>query len=1453
MNDYTENPELTESEAETTSDYREVEESLQAQPFSRSESLERALRQWSDELHELEGSRTAQAQLELSAAHPSGLVRLYSGQSTKLSSLVREPSALAHSRRKAREVINALEDQQRRHGFAQVHLGMGMAEWSESILAEEEDADVVYEAATSGIMRRSVPVLLRPVTLALTSDDDIEVKLESDLQINPVFWQALVAEGADASEAQILAAANTVHGFTPGAALTALHELGSAHLIGFDMVDSLVIGIFQQPYEVVLNDIEALRQNLEHSDVVAAVAGNEEALDRLAKHIPTGQKTDPDPENETGVGDLDPSQHAVLKNVAAGLDLLLDAAPGSEVETTLAAVLADCVAKGRSSAFIPGDSRATQRLLVVLHDLGLEDLVLDMSEPNHWRSNAIQTLHETITEALSGQWLHEASAAASSTSDDDVTVETGQAPEENKTEASEKNESQPLNPEEAQLAIAGEADDAQASGKDAEGNEEPQVVTVSDETQFLASQAAGASPQELRKIREQLKSARHGLAGYIDSLHHRRKEFGVSAFDALQVLTDLTAMNPAPSTAVRLPASVISDIASDGATRARKLLQDAADLGIFVMSRGNSAWYGAVMSGPEKVKDVVARVRKLANEDLPVVLAQINSVSGRTGLIEARTLSEWDEQLQMLQEAALVMRTFTPEIFENSAADMVIAAAPNRWRKDNSINMKRRQRKELVAKAESFLVRKVSPKELHAELIEVQRQRKIWLTYSGGKGYPRIPTNLAECRGMLDKVTAELDELRDVLGTAYGDLQRMYVDDLLTVLSRMDADEVGASQLPKQVKVLTNLNDLGLGELVDDLRARKVPVEMVIPELDLAWWASVLSLIVAEDTALSQLDGKALNLLSEQFRTLDRMHVESLAPQLLRNYRKSVMELVGRVGTDAIALQEQTAPGANISINELRRRFPWISQLRPIWIVPPALVPQVWDPQAGIDVVALCGVENNPMAQLLPALGRASQVLVVGDSRRRRPGAATSLASVLPKLKLPPSRQKTNEAIAAFMSAQGYGSSVISVPVPRATTSLVLTVVDGRGMPAPGHAAIESTPEEVEEIVNQVLAHAHSGSSDSLTVITLNERHSVRVREAVISAAAHDPEADAYLSRNGVEPFTVMDVANVDGLIRDRIILGIGYGKTAHGRVVHDFGDISTPAGPGLLVEALSAVRKDLSIVTAIAPDEFDTNRLHSAGTLMMVDLLKLAEQGAPELDPLRVAAQMSEEQSRPDRLLVDLAQRLFKLGLTVIPNFGMEHGMRIPLALGHPQLPNELLVAVLTDTPEYVAEPSLRVRERHWSERLEDYGWSVYMAYSMAVFIDPQGEAEKIAQFVLNIIESRKQAKLDNDSSPSKVMRPGELALLNQKHEEEASAWGNTPTEAPVAMARGPRPPVASNLPLSGYSDDQLDDLVKWICSDGLQRTEAQTVEELRSELGLRRRGAQVDAVLANVVRRNL
>jgi hypothetical protein len=73
------------------------------------------------------------------------------------------------------------------------------------------------------------------------------------------------------------------------------------------------------------------------------------------------------------------------------------------------------------------------------------------------------------------------------------------------------------------------------------------------------------------------------------------------------------------------------------------------------------------------------------------------------------------------------------------------------------------------------------------------------------------------------------------------------------------------------------------------------------------------------------------------------------------------------------------------------------------------------------------------------------------------------------------------------------------------------------------------------------------------------------------------------------------------------------------------------------------------------------------------------------------------------------------------------------------------------------------------------------------------------------------------------------------------------------LPVAGTPRPAVRAGMPISAYSDDQVDEIVLWLLSDGAERTDAELVTAVRRELGFTRRSARVDAVVRTAVERAL
>ncbi len=142
-----------------------------------------------------------------------------------------------------------------------------------------------------------------------------------------------------------------------------------------------------------------------------------------------------------------------------------------------------------------------------------------------------------------------------------------------------------------------------------------------------------------------------------------------------------------------------------------------------------------------------------------------------------------------------------------------------------------------------------------------------------------LPEGLSAIEDTHEAVRIDVEELEPVLaGTpAGGGLLDVPLDALAARLDALAEDAAALDALPARTAIQHRLTDLGLGELLTDLAARRVEADEVGPELELAWWSSVFEQILAQDQALAGQDGAGLDALARRFRELDRAHVASLA------------------------------------------------------------------------------------------------------------------------------------------------------------------------------------------------------------------------------------------------------------------------------------------------------------------------------------------------------------------------------------------------------------------------------------------------------------------------------------------------------------------------------------------------------------------------------------------------
>lgn len=1410
------------------------------------ELVERARLEWRAALVEEADSaladvdRLAGALLDLTAAHPSGIAQLFAGRTTRLSNLVREGSALSAAKRRARAVASRADEHAQRYGIASTFLAIGLATWFEEVeeappgetgaagradgaegadgadgaaagdvrAGAEEPGDAAAEAAarasepdaitapippvaraepgrapgarpTARRRRRRVraPVLLRPLTIAARAgESDLDLTLETSLEVNPVLAGALRSRGALLDPVALARGAFGVSGFDPRDALDRLRGLGETLLEGFELDERLLVGTFVHPEQALVDDLDALAPVLAEHEVVAALAGDERAATALGHPLPpppTGDR----PLDEEPVGDLDPAQTHVVEAVRGGHHVLIDAPPGSDVPGTLAAVVAEAVAAGRTVLYVAGHRRAAEALVDKLGSLGLDDVVLDVAPRSGWREQAGQRLLGAMTV-------------------DPVTVDA----------------------------------------------------------------------EKVAVVERELLDRRARLQRYMAGLHRVREPWGCSAYDALQALAHLTATRPTPQTRVRLTAPVAEALGGEIRAQAAADLVRVATLEAFSPAAQASAWYGADLPTPDRARAALARAERLLAA-LPRMRAEAARVAEETGLVPAETPDAWAEQLVMLDGVRAALDVFRPLVFERSAADLVAATATAAWRAEHGIEMSGAHRRRLRKQAKDMLRPGRPVEDLHGALLEVQRQREVWRAHCPAGGWPRIPEGLAATQLEHREVRADLDALAAVLeGTpAGGDLGALTWDELTRRLERLLADRAALDTLPERTALLRSLRQRGLGDLLDDLAARRVTAGAVAAELELAWWSTVFELLLAEDPALAGHDGATLARLVAEFRALDERFLADRAALAHAAARDAVLTRMRAADAQTQELFAEVVEGRFGTLRQAVERCPDVARhLRPCLVASPMLVPHLLPPRREADLVVLDAAGHLPLEEVVPALARGRQVLVVGDVRCPRGSALEALSGLLPSIALRADAARRDPALTAFLAEHGYGERLRPTPLPSDAGLVRLEVVDGAGMPAE-NGLVEGTAAEVDRVVDLVVEHARTRPGASLAVVTGSAVTADRVRDAVAQAAA-DPAVAQLVAPGRSEPFCVVPVGATQGLVRDHVVLSVGFGKTPHGRVLHRFGVLSEDGGDAALLDALTAVRERLTVVSCFTAADLDPERLKAPGATLLVDLLRLAERRSAAGSAGRPAPRPGAE---PDRLVLDLAERLWRMGLVVDVDHGTGDGYRVPLVVGHPDEPDRMLVAVLTDDDAYIAEPSVRVRDRQVPQRLERLGWTVVQVWSAAAFLDPQAEAEAVCAAVLEahqrLVDERRatQAAVPTVPAPPAPAAPAApahpaapspsepLAAPSVVAAPSAVEATDAGADVPAARPRGPRPDVEPGLPIAAYTDDQLDDLVAWIASDGVPRDDAELAAALRAELGVRRRGARIDAAVDAAVRR--
>lgn len=956
-----------------------------------------------------------------------------------------------------------------------------------------------------------------------------------------------------------------------------------------------------------------------------------------------------------------------------------------------------------------------------------------------------------------------------------------------------------------------------------------------------------ANEPALSSLYETLTDHRHQLIDHVASLHNVRERWGCSPYQAMQSLAELTSIHPAPSTTVRLKRSVLDSIREreDLAGRLRR----AAELGAFARAAVSSAWHGARLVTRKETEENYALAKELFAE-VPAFAAQMNDVAEFSQVRHGTTFAQWGEQLKLLLAVRDSLDKFKSVVFDWPIENMIAATATSTWRRDQGIDMPALQRARFRRGAKDLVRPGVHVADLHKSLILVDEQREAWAEVATSKRHPTVPTGLAELSRSYELLSEKLVKLGKVLERTVdgGDLLNFNAGELVGRLDALVQDKESLATLPERTLLLEGMREQGLGELLDDLSAREVSAEQTSSELELAWWQSALEAMISGDDYLAMADGDKLRRIEAEFRLADQAHIASGPLRIRWKLAQEWRQVVAGRNRQGELLRNILKDG-RVSLDALHAQAPdLLRNLVPVFTASPLVVPSVLPEDLRFDAVIVLDAESSSLQAVLPALARAKQVIAFGDEQTAAPRSFSvavsedkdsfvktqplvsvfgALSRILPRHRLTVSYRAVDEDLVLQLSKGFYDSQLERLPDGRMVTGLDRKLTldylpDGKGLPGAGSGGVESVPAEVNRVVDLVFEHARVRPRESLAVITASEQHAIRVAQAIRLQMANHPLLAQFFD-SGPESFRVVTVDRAAGLVRDRIIFSLGYGRTPHGRALHAFGPLSEPDGRAKFALAMSRARDHIHVISCFRPEDLDQQRL-SHGAVDFFELLDRELTGNTLLGTPATRAQDSERATGEDPLVADLAERLRARSARVWHHYdGALDMVAAPNPVGYLGREDHEIpvpVAVESDGTAKYKSMSVRERTRLRPQMLERLGWRYVSLWTIEVFTDPSKCAEQISAYLgLGGDAKEINALLGEDGAPSMT-----AVIDSPRSRRRIQATGQAESQGDVSVTE-PQDNIAE-APEGAVADQPIADTREGTQSSSSENAQAESNE---------------------------
>ena len=589
---------------------------------------------------------------------------------------------------------------------------------------------------------------------------------------------------------------------------------------------------------------------------------------------------------------------------------------------------------------------------------------------------------------------------------------------------------------------------------------------------------------------------------------------------------------------------------------------------------------------------------------------------------------------------------------------------------------------------------------------------------------------------------------------------QMTLKDLSASLENTLANKSHIEDWTRWVKIRDQAKVSGLEPLVTSLESGELidPAEDAFLSAYASWW---LPRAIDADDALRSFSHWGHEDAIKHFKELDTKAMEMSAAQVLHRIQHGLpaKDAVPRKSELGILRHQTSLQRPSMPIRTLISEMPeTFNKLAPCVLMSPLSVAQYLPAgQAAFDVVIFDEASQITTWDAVGAIARGRQAIIVGDPKQLPPtnffGRADNdeddipeedrdLSSILDEVAAAgiPTQQlnwhyrSRDESLIAFSNWHYYGGRLITFPSPATASKAVqLHQIDG----VYGRGQGRTNESEARAIVNMAVSkmtewlRVPAERRLTLGVITFNVEQQGLILDLFDEERRAKPDLEWFFEDAREEPVIVKNLENIQGDERDVMLFSITFGHDHAGKLSMAFGALNSDGGEKRLNVAVTRARHELHVFSSLRADEIDLTRTKAIGVKHLKGFLDYAARGA-----IALPAQDDGSVGCVENMFeAAIKMAIEAKGWELRPQIGVS-GFRIDFGVIHPDHAGVYLAGIECDGATYHSSATARDRDKVRQAVLENLGWKIFRIWSTDWFKNAQAVVERIHEMLLAHLE---------------------------------------------------------------------------------------------------------------------